>query len=97
MGGYSICGPCYRLYIWAFNPRFIGLDETLVAKQAFEKLVAQAGGDVTRYHADNGRYADKGFLASINANQPNYHVLWGRSSSSERGCQEKNLAYHRGV
>ena len=39
------------------------LNETLLPKRAFEKLVTHAGHEVKCYHADNGRYADTGFLA----------------------------------
>ena len=48
--------------------RSLDLSETLLAKLAFEKIAARAGHSVRRYHADNGRYANNGFLASINAN-----------------------------
>ena len=46
--------------------RNLSLDETLLAKRAFEKLLARGNHTVKRYHADNGRYADKGFLDSVN-------------------------------
>ncbi|KAL7461134.1 hypothetical protein ACHAXS_001562, partial [Conticribra weissflogii] len=37
--------------------RSLDLSETLLAKQAYEKLAASAGHSIKRYHADNGRYA----------------------------------------
>ena len=42
------------------------LDETLLAKEATEKLMAQAGRYIKHYHADNGRFADNGFIDDIN-------------------------------
>ena len=35
--------------------RYLTLDETLLAKEAMEKVMAQAGRNVKHYHADNGR------------------------------------------
>jgi hypothetical protein len=40
------------------------LDETLMAKTAWEKILMQAGRVVKHYHADNGRFADNGYLDS---------------------------------
>jgi hypothetical protein len=43
------------------------LEETLSAKKAYEKVLAQAGRSVKIYHADadNGRFSDKGFHQDI--------------------------------
>ena len=46
--------------------QYLTLDETLLAKEAMEKLMAQAGRNVKHYHADNGRFADNGFIDAIN-------------------------------
>ena len=43
------------------------LAETLLAKYAWEKVLAQANRTVKHYHADNGRFADKGFVDAANA------------------------------
>ncbi len=55
---------------WTYGHLMQSLDlsETLLAKQAYEKIAASAGHSVKQYNADNGRYADNAFLASINAN-----------------------------
>ena len=46
------------------------LEETLLGKSSFERHAAAGGVTIKHYHADNGRYADKGFRdAIINANQ----------------------------
>ena len=42
------------------------LEETLLAKRAYEKLLAQANRRVKHYHADNGWFADNGFLEAVN-------------------------------
>ena len=70
--------------------RDISLQETLQAKQAFEKLVAQRGGTVKRYHADNGRYADKGFLASINNNDQTI-TFCGVGAHHQNGIVERRI------
>jgi hypothetical protein len=36
-------------------------EETLLAKRAYKKVLAQAGQMAKHYHADNGRFSDKGF------------------------------------
>ena len=44
------------------------LDETLLAKEALEKLMAQAVRTPMYYHADNGRFANSGFIDAVNKN-----------------------------
>ncbi len=41
------------------------LKETLLAKQAYEKVLKQAGHTARHYHADNGWFSDKGFYKDI--------------------------------
>ena len=41
------------------------LEETLLAKKAYEKVLAQARRSAKHYHADNGRFSDKGFHQDI--------------------------------
>jgi len=42
------------------------VDETILAVNAFEKVMAQAQRFVKHYHADNGTFAHKGFLDEVN-------------------------------
>ena len=42
--------------------RDLTLDETLLAKSAYERFLAANGVTARSFHADNGRYADKGFV-----------------------------------
>ena len=37
-----------------------------MAKAAWKKILSQAGRKVKHYHADNGRFADNGFVDSCN-------------------------------
>ena len=41
------------------------LKETLLAKRAYEKVLRQAGCTARHYHADNGRFSDKGLHKDI--------------------------------
>ena len=53
-------------YVYVHFMRDLSLDETLLAKSAMEKIMDQAGRTVKHYHADNGRFADNGFIDAIN-------------------------------
>ena len=53
-------------YVYVYLMRYLTLYETLLAKEAMEKLMAQAGRNVKHYHADNGRFADNVFIDDIN-------------------------------
>ena len=52
-------------YTYVSLMRDLTLDETLLAKTAFERHVLSGGVASASYHADNGRFADKGFHDSI--------------------------------
>ena len=41
--------------------------EIVQAKQAFERFAENHGVNVKQYHCDNGRFADKGFIAACEA------------------------------
>ena len=57
-------------YVYCHLMTALTLEETLLAKKAYEKLLAQFGHKAKHYRADNGRFADKGFMESISeANQ----------------------------
>ena len=47
--------------------RSLDLEETLGAKKDFDNLVFRSDNNVKIYYADSGRYADNGFMASLNA------------------------------
>ena len=54
-------------YVYVHIMRDLTLNETLLTKEAMEKVMAQAGRYVKHYHADNGRFVDNGFIDAINA------------------------------
>ncbi len=45
--------------------RDLSLDETLLAKTAFERHASKGGVTISSYQADNGRFADSGFQQAI--------------------------------
>ena len=48
-------------HVYVYLMRNLTLDETLLAKAAYERFLAANGVTARAYHADNGRFADKGF------------------------------------
>ena len=77
-------------FTYAHLMRELTLEETLLAKKAFEKLVAQRGKSVKRYHADNGRYADKGFLEDINSKDQTI-TFCGVGAHHQNGIVERRI------
>ena len=55
-------------YIYGHLMRNLGLDKTPGTKINFEKLVGRSDNIVKKYHADNGKYDDDGFVTSLKAN-----------------------------
>jgi hypothetical protein len=51
----------YLDHTYIYLMRDLTLAETLLAKHAYEKFLASLGINSKAYHADNGRFADKGF------------------------------------
>jgi hypothetical protein len=57
-------------YVYVALMRDLTLDETLLAKTAFERHANEGGISIASYRADNGRFADAGFQKAIKeANQ----------------------------
>ena len=44
----------------------LSLAETLLSKEAMEKVMAKSGKSAKHYQSDNGRFADNGFVAAVN-------------------------------
>ncbi len=52
-------------FVYVHLMRNFTLAETLLAKHAYEKVLVKAGRTAKHYHADNGRFSDKGFHQDI--------------------------------
>jgi hypothetical protein len=48
-------------HVYVYLMKYLTLSETLLAKHAYEPLLALLGVESKVYHADNGCFADKGF------------------------------------
>ena len=55
-----------RDYVYVHLMRDLSLSETLLAKEALEKLMAQEGRTVKHYQAENCRFYGNGFIDAIN-------------------------------
>ncbi len=48
-------------HVYVFLMRDLTLNETMLAKHAYEQLLSSIGVTSKIYHADNGQFANKGF------------------------------------
>ena len=55
-------------FVYVNLMRFLSIAETFLARAAMEKTRAQDSRTVFHYHANNGRFADNGFVEAINSN-----------------------------
>ncbi|KAL7546945.1 LOW QUALITY PROTEIN: hypothetical protein ACHAWF_014538, partial [Thalassiosira exigua] len=53
-------------FVYVHLMRDFTLEETLLAKAAWEKILIQANRKVKHYHVDNGRFTDNGFIDACN-------------------------------
>ena len=58
-------------YVYVHLMRDLSLTETLLSKSAMEKSMTQAGQTIKHYHAENGRFADNGFIDAVNGKYQN--------------------------
>ena len=70
--------------------RDLTLDETILAKHAYERFLSSIGVTSKAYHADNGRFADKGFRDDcIVSNQ--VITFCGVGSHHQNGIAERKI------
>ncbi len=75
-------------FVYVHLMRDFTLAETLLAKAAWEKVLAQSGRTVKHYHADNGRFADNGFIESVNRSDQKI-TFCGVGAHHQNGIIEK--------
>jgi hypothetical protein len=61
VNGATIFVDHYSDHVYAFLMRYLTLNETILAKHAYKRLLSNLGITSKAYHADNGHFADKGF------------------------------------
>ncbi len=77
-------------HTYIYLMRDLTLAETLMAKHAYEKFLVSLGIDSKAYHANNGRFADKGF--QDNCTQSNQVITFcGVSSHHQNGIAEQKI------
>ena len=52
---------CHSDHVYVYLMRNLTIEETLLAKDAYERFINSNGISVQAYHAENGRFADKEF------------------------------------
>ena len=77
-------------YTYGHLMHSLDLDKTSGAKKAFGKLVGRSDNILKRYHADNRRYADCGFIVSLNANNQTI-TFYGIRAHHHNGIVEKRI------
>ena len=65
-------------------------EETVQGKVAFEKFCEARGVTVRHYHADNGRFADKGFVNHVSSNRQSISYC-GVNAHFQNGMAEKRI------
>ena len=77
----------YSNNVYVYLMRNLTLDETLLAKHAYERFLFSIGVTAKAYHADNGRFADQGFQDDCNlCNQVVTFCGVESQSSSKQYC-----------
>ena len=71
----------YSDHVFVYPMKNLTLEETLLAKAAYQRFLQTVGVTTQAYHADNGRFADKGFIDGCRQEKTADHLLWGRSTS----------------
>jgi hypothetical protein len=77
-------------HVYVFLMRVLTLDETILAKHAYERFLSSIGVTSKAYHADNGQFADKGFRDDcIACNQ--VITFCGVGSHHQNGIAERKI------
>jgi hypothetical protein len=62
-------------HVYVYLMRNLTLDETILAKHAYERFLSSIGVIAKAYHADNGRFADQGFQDECNRSNQTLHFV----------------------
>ena len=77
-------------YEYVHLMRDLSPSQTLLAKSAMEKFMAQAGQTVKHYHADNFWFADNGFIDVVNGKDQNI-TFCGVGAHHQNGIMENKI------
>lgn len=79
-------------FLYAHLLENFSLDETLKAKVAFERMAATCNNPILRYRADNGRFADEGFIQACTACNQTIDFC-GVNAHFQNGIAESNIGF----
>jgi hypothetical protein len=80
----------YSDHVYVYLMRDLTLDETLLAKEAYERFLHSNGVSAQSYHADNGRFADKGFQDDCKRNNQTI-TFCGVGAHHQNGIAERKI------
>ena len=80
----------YSKLSFVFLQKRITSAETVLAKQSFEHFAWDHGVKILHYHADNGRFADNGFIQACKANNQG-RTYCGVNAHFQNGVAEKRI------
>ena len=80
----------YSKLSFVFLQKRITSAETVLAKQSFERFAWDHGVKILHYHADNGRFADNGFIQACKDNNQGI-TYCGVNAHFQNGVAEKRI------
>jgi hypothetical protein len=80
----------YSYHVYAYLMRNLTLDETLLAKHAYERFLPSLGVTAKAYHADNGWFIDQGFRDDCNLSNQ-VITFCGFGSHHQNGIAERKI------
>ena len=80
----------YSKLSFVFLQKRITSAETVLAKQSFERFARDHGVRILHYHADNGRFADNGFIQACKDNNQGI-TYCGVNAHFQNGVAEKRI------
>jgi hypothetical protein len=90
VNGATIFADHYSDHVYVFLMRDLTLEETLLAKASYEKFLHSIGVTTKAYHADNGRFADKGFRDDCEKNNQTI-TFCGVGAHHQNGIAERKI------
>ena len=77
-------------HVYVYLMKDLTLSKTILAKHAYERFLASLGIESKAYHADNGRFADKGFRDDCTSSNQTI-TFCGVGSHHQNGIAERKI------
>ena len=88
--GATVFADHYSDHVYVYLMKDLTLSDPLMAKHAYERFLASLGVGSKTYHADNGRFADKGFRNDCVSNNQTI-TFCGVGSHHQNGIAEHKI------